>query len=294
MPLMSGLRKFSWTLKSPAAKTASCMSVQPQVVAADGVPLPVLVLVGLGLAAVDALDPRRGATEVTTVVRVVDRRVAGLARDGGVLGRGDEVLPGQIRTRLLHQVPQGIGKAPQSPLDVVVPAVVGLLEVVSRTIDARARREEPRMPADRVLGAVADELRDGDLGVGDARTDPVSLVVGRGAVVATGHEDEIARGRVDEDGLEALQRELLPQLCRGRLVVALLADLDVLVGDLRGLERGLHAVTRAGEVRRVGRDHRPLGLLRGEVVRRLVRRRRVGYALLLRIPEDELALLRIG
>src|SRR3954452_22554559 len=119
MPLMSGLRKFSWTLKSPAAKTASCMSVQPQVVAADGVPLPVLVLVGLRLAAVDALDPRRGATEVTAMMRIVDRRVTGLARDCGVSTRGDEVLSGQILTRLLHHLPQGIGKAPESPLDVV-------------------------------------------------------------------------------------------------------------------------------------------------------------------------------
>src|SRR3954454_24069676 len=106
MPLMSGLRKFSWTLKSPAAKTASCISVQPQVVVADGVPLPVLVLVGLGLAAVDPLYPRSGATEMAAVVGVVDRRVSGLGRDGRMLGGGDEVLPGQVAAGFLHQVPQ--------------------------------------------------------------------------------------------------------------------------------------------------------------------------------------------
>src|SRR3954470_5618363 len=106
MPLMSGLRKFSWTLKSPAAKTASCMSVQPQVAVADGVPLPVLVLVGLGLAAVDALDPRRRASEVTAMVGIVDRRVAGLRRDGRALGGRDEVLPRQVAAGLLHQLPQ--------------------------------------------------------------------------------------------------------------------------------------------------------------------------------------------
>src|SRR5437764_5460688 len=96
MPSMSGLRKFSWTLKLDAARTDSCMSEQPQVAAADGVPRTVLVLVGLGLAAVDLLHPGAGAAEVATMVGVVDRRVNGAGRQHGVLGRGDEVLPRQV------------------------------------------------------------------------------------------------------------------------------------------------------------------------------------------------------
>src|SRR3954463_4198748 len=104
MPLMSGLTKFSWTLNVDAARTLSCMSVQLQVRAADRVPRTVLVLVGLGLAAVDLLHPGARATEVPAVVRVVDSGVTGLGRNDGVLGRGDEVLPGQVGAGVLEQV----------------------------------------------------------------------------------------------------------------------------------------------------------------------------------------------
>src|SRR3954454_8554309 len=137
MPLMRGLRKFSWTLKSVAARTDACMSEQPQVGVANGVPAAVLVLVRLGLTAVDALHPRAGATEVATVVGVVDRWVDASGRQAGVLGGGDEVLPGQVGRRVLQQVPQRLGQAPQRPLDVVVLAVVGALERLGGVVQTR-------------------------------------------------------------------------------------------------------------------------------------------------------------
>src|SRR3954447_11138542 len=102
MPLMSGLRTFSWKLNVLAATTVPCISVQLHVAVADRLPVTVLVLVRLGLAAVDPLHPCAGAAEVATVVAVVDRGVARGRRHRGVLGRPDEVLPRQVAARLLQ------------------------------------------------------------------------------------------------------------------------------------------------------------------------------------------------
>src|SRR2546429_1479266 len=105
MPLMSGLTKFSWVLKELPASSVSCISEELQPGVADGVPSAVLVLVRLGLAAVDLLHPGAGAAEVTTVVGVVDGRIHRARGQRGVLGRGDEVLPGQVRVRVVEQLP---------------------------------------------------------------------------------------------------------------------------------------------------------------------------------------------
>src|SRR3954451_21513309 len=92
------------------------------------------------------MDPGRGAAEVTAVVRVVDRCISVEGWNRCVLGRRDEVLPRQVAACLLQQVPQRVGQTPQCPLDVVVLAVVGLLEVVRGAVDAGRRCEEPRVP----------------------------------------------------------------------------------------------------------------------------------------------------
>src|SRR4051794_25765769 len=84
MPLISGLRKLICTLNDVPARTISCMSEETEVLVADGVPRPRLVLVGLGLVAVDPLHVGAGPTEVTTVVAEVDRRVD-TARDDRTL-----------------------------------------------------------------------------------------------------------------------------------------------------------------------------------------------------------------
>src|SRR4051812_9451022 len=112
MPLMSGLSTFSWKLNVLAARTVSGMSAQPQVGVADGVPLAVLVLPGLGLAAVDPLHPCTGAAEVSAAVEEVDRRIDRAGGERAVLGRGDEVLPGQVGARVLQQLPQRLREAP--------------------------------------------------------------------------------------------------------------------------------------------------------------------------------------
>src|SRR3954452_22580809 len=110
MPLISGLRKLICTLNDEA-RTISCMSEETEVLVADGVPRPRLVLVGLGLVAVDPLHVGAGPTEVNTVVAEVDRRVD-TARDDRTLGRRDEVLAGQVAARVLQQRPQRLRQPP--------------------------------------------------------------------------------------------------------------------------------------------------------------------------------------
>src|SRR5690242_20230142 len=101
MPSMSGLMKFSWTLNALPASNVSCMSVELQPGVADRVPAAVLVLVRLGLTAVDLLHPCGGATEMTAVVGVVQRWVDGAGRQRRVFRGGDEVLPGQVGVGLV-------------------------------------------------------------------------------------------------------------------------------------------------------------------------------------------------
>src|SRR3954451_4616831 len=101
MPLMSGLRKFSWTLNDPARTAVSCMSVEAQRAVADGVPVTGLVLPGVGLVAVHPLHPGAGAAEVPAVVAEVHRGVAP-ARHDSPLRRRDEVLPRQVGAGVLE------------------------------------------------------------------------------------------------------------------------------------------------------------------------------------------------
>src|SRR5215212_188444 len=107
MPLMSGARKLL-DASNDAATTAPVMSVEGEVVVADSVPGAFLFLVGLGLAAVDTLHPCAGPAEVPAVIAEVHRCVR-RGRHHRSRRRSGEVLPGQVATGVLQQVPQRLG-----------------------------------------------------------------------------------------------------------------------------------------------------------------------------------------